>query len=251
MVQKAEYWKRLIAIFFFAILSLRYKVRIKGKEILRNGKIKLFLPNHTSLVDAIMLTAYFSRYENTSPAVTEAFFTNPFFKFFFKITKAIRVSDLESGNRDLNVLNYLTEKVSQTFAEKRNVLIYPAGQITANGIEKIGNKQGVYRIVNQLPENVSVIGVRVTGLWGSMWTKAKTGKRPDFLKTLLKGILFVFANLIFFVPRRKVDIELIEITQNAIEMVAKDRKSFNSYLEAFYNVPGIDCKIRPKYFFYT
>jgi long-chain-fatty-acid--[acyl-carrier-protein] ligase len=49
-----------------------------------------------------------------------------------------------------------------------------------------------------------IIGVRVDGLWGSMWSRAYTGKTPPFFKLLLKGIGYYFINLFFlFCARRR------------------------------------------------
>jgi len=85
---------------------------------------------------------------------------------------------------------------------------------------------------------VKVEGVRIIGLWGSMWSKAKTGKTPNFFVQLLKGIFYIFANLIFFLPRRKVSIEIEDLTLQAHANAPLGIKPFNSFLEDYFNFHG-------------
>ena len=76
-------------------------------------------------------------------------------------------------------------------------------------------------------------------------------KSPDFLWTYLKGIFYVLANLIFFVPRRDVTITFEDITEEAIRYTAEGRQPFNRFLESFYNVEGEEKKCCLKHFFYN
>ncbi len=82
-----------------------------------------------------------------------------------------------------------------------------------------------------MPDEVKVIGVWISGLWGSMFSKAKTGKTPNLFIQLLKGVFFIFANLIFFLPRRKVTVEIEDLTIKAKSAAQLDIKPFNLSLE--------------------
>jgi long-chain-fatty-acid--[acyl-carrier-protein] ligase len=83
-----------------------------------------------------------------------------------------------------------------------------------------------------------------------MWSKAKTGKSPDLFVQLLKGIFYVLANLIFFVPGRTVSIEFEDITTSSKEKAACGQKEFNSYLEEFYNLHGEEPVLFLRHYFY-
>lgn len=96
------------------------------------------------------------------------------------------------------------------------------------------------------------MGMRIRGLWGSMWSRAKTGRSPEFLRgTYLKGVFYVLANLLFFVPRRDVTITFEDITDDAVRYAAEGRQPFNRFLESFYNAPGEEQPLFLKHFFYV
>jgi acyl carrier protein len=241
--------KLLIAIYRF-FLSLRYSVEITGTEVLREKGAKFILPNHQALIDPQLMFAHLYRYITVVPVVTESFYNNPVLNKLFKASGAVPVSDLSTGSRDINVLNTIFENVTAALKNGENVLLYPSGQIAGQGYEKIFNKQSAWTVVNSLPENTRVIGVRINGLWGSMWSRAWAGKTPDFFKTFLKGVFYIFANLIFFVPKRKVTIELDDITEEAKINAKENRLAFNSFLEKFYNKNGEEPVNFLKHYFY-
>ena len=73
-----------------------------------------------------------------------------------------------------------------------------------------------------------------------MWSVAWKGEKPKFLPTFLKGVFYVFAGLIFFLPKRKVTFEFVDITEEAKVEAKSDRRAFNTYLDEFYNVYGAE-----------
>jgi long-chain-fatty-acid--[acyl-carrier-protein] ligase len=151
---------------------------------------------------------------------------------------AVRVSDLETGSRNTLVLKSIIRSVYKGFRRNKNIVIYPSGQIAGQGHEKIFNKKSAYHIVRTIPEGVQIVGVRITGLWGSMFSKAETGKSPDFFVQLLKGSFYILANLLFFLPKRKVRIEFEDLTSIAKEKAIPGQTPFNLFLEDFYNLHG-------------
>jgi len=232
-------------------LSLRYKVNIQGADLIKKKQAKFILPNHQATVDPQIMFTQILRFSSVVPVVSEEYFNIPVLKTIFKILGAVPVSDLSSGSRDQDVLKSVTSGVGKALKEGKNVILYPAGQIAGQGYEKIFNKQSAWAIVNELPENTQVIGVRISGLWGSMWSRAWVGKTPNFLKTALKAIFYVLANLIFFVPRRQVSIEFIDITAGACEKAKGGKNQFNAYLESVYNEKGGEHVLYLKHFFYA
>ena len=87
--------------------------------------------------------------------------------------------------------------VVDALASGHNVLLYPAGQLTNSGLEHVGNKQGAWQVCHQLPGDARVVGMRIRGLWGSMWSRARTGRSPNFAWAYLKGIFYVLATCYF------------------------------------------------------
>jgi len=225
---------KIITYFLRLCFSLRYRVVITGEELLKEQSVKLFLPNHQALIEPVILISYIFKYSRISPVITAKYYKKSFFKPVLNLVNAIPVSDLESGERDRNVYNKLTSKVMLELSKGHHVLFYPSGQLSDQAGEQIHNKQGAYRIVSELQEDIKVIGVRISGFWGSIWSKAGTGKTPDFGNTLLKALGILAINFFFFAPKRKVKFEFVDLTQKLKELALNDRKTFNSYLEEFY-----------------
>ncbi|NPA36387.1 MAG: AMP-binding protein [Chlorobi bacterium] len=244
----------LARIIFFTgrlLLSLRYRGELKGTDILKDKQHSaLFLPNHQALVDPMLFISHIYRYASCVPVITSGYYDIPVIKHLFRLWGAIRVSDLEKGSRNTNVLNDIKNGVLNGLKLKKNIVLYPAGQLPSQGYEKIYNKQSAYFIVKELPDDVKVIGVRIRGLWGSIWSKAWTGDSPDFFKVLLKCTGCILANLIFFTPKRKVTIEFVDITAEAKKKARSDRQTFNRYLESFYNIYGEEKPLFLKHIFW-
>jgi long-chain-fatty-acid--[acyl-carrier-protein] ligase len=243
-------FSKVLAFKIRLLLRSRYNVSLKGSEILQNSSPVLFLPNHQALIDPVILLSQIYRFSTVTPVISEKYFDIPVVKWYFKRMGAVRVSDLETGSRDTQVLNSITRSVYDGFLRNQNIVLYPSGQIAGQGYEKIFNKKAAYHIVSTIPENVQIVGVRITGLWGSMFSKAKTGKSPDFFVQLLKGLIFILANLLFFMPKRKVSIEFEDITAIAREKVIPGQKPFNLFLEEFYNLHGEEPALFLKQIFY-
>lgn len=236
--------------FFSFVLSRRYKIKVKGEDLLHEPGAKLLLQNHQSHIDPQLLGVYVALRSDLVPVISEKFLRIPIIGSILRSLDAVAVSDLKHGNRDPNVLKNIQSKIKEALEKGKSVLIAPSGTVAQAPIERIKNKQSAHALVSDLPDGVKVIGVRINGLWGSMWSVAWMGKRPDFLRTLLKGIFYILANLIYFLPKRQVTFEFVDITEEAKLQAKSDRKTFNSYLEEFYNVYGPEEVTYIKHFFY-
>ncbi len=221
-----------------ALLSLRYTISVKGSELIKNSSPLLILPNHQALIDPFIIMSQIFRYTKAIPVVSASYYDIPIIRFVFSELGAVRVSNLEDGSRNINVLNEITRSALKGFNRGNNLLLYPSGQIAGQGYEKIFNKKSAHKIVLKIPDDVKVIGLRISGLWGSIFSKAGTGKSPNLFIQLTKGFLYVLANLIFLLPRRKVTIEIEDITLPAKTNAELGIKPFNLFLEDFYNIHG-------------
>ncbi len=234
--------KKMIGNLFFGflrlLLSMRYRVQVKGQNCLKGGGAKLILPNHQALIDPFLLYAHTYHHTPAVPVLTSAFYDLPVARWIFKMWQAVRVSDLESKSKNVGVLDQVTSAVIGGLRESKSIVLYPAGQTAAQGYERIINKQSAHRVVLGMPEQSRVIAVRIRGLWGSRWSRAWIGRAPAFFPTLLRCILWLIGNLIFFMPRRVVKIEYIDVTEDVKRISKEGKQAFNSYLEQVYNVYG-------------
>lgn len=242
-------YRLILARFYYYVLTRRYRVKIKGMEILKSSETKLFLPNHQSYIDPQLIAVITALHSDFVPVVSDTFLKIPVISYFLKKWNTIPVGE-PGSKRETADLKKIFLQVINTLKRKKNVILYPSGKITITPIEKIHNKQSAFVVVSQLPEEVRVIGVRISGLWGSMWSVAWMGERPDFVLTYFKGIIYFFANFIFFIPKRNVTFEYVDITAEAKLKAMKDRRTFNNYLEDFYNNNGPEKATYIKHLFY-
>jgi hypothetical protein len=71
-------------------------------------------------------------------------------------------------------------------------------------------------------------------------------------KLILLSIWFIFVNLFFFIPKRKVEIEIVDITDQILTYKNMSLNEFNSFLENFYNQNKKEnVKFIPHYWFYN
>ncbi|MCG8701744.1 MAG: AMP-binding protein [Bacteroidales bacterium] len=240
---------KTIAFFYRVLLASRYRIEIEGENLLRDKQAKLFLPNHQAHVDAQILTSYILKHSTFVPVISARLFKVPIVKGIFRRLKAIPVSNIQSGKVDKDVVNKLVSSTKELLESGNNVLIYPSGQLAGQGFEKIFNKPAAYQVVNNMPDKARIIGVRTSGLWGSMWSKAWTGDIPPILNNLLKSVFIILANLFVFVPKRKVHIHFEDITEQAREAVKEGKINFNAFLEKFYNQHPEEVNYLKHYFF--
>lgn len=85
-----------------------------------------------------------------------------------------------------------------------------------------------------------------------MRSNAWNGQSPDLLRGILKGFRYLLANLFFFLPKRKVEIEFSDQTDTLKLASQGSLEKFNQTLEAFYNARGEE-KLRyiPHYCYYN
>lgn len=235
----------ILTFFYRQILKLRYQVNINWVENLDKNKPILFFPNHPWLIDPQILFSFISKYVPMSPVVTEWYFDDPVLWIMFRWIWAVKMNDSKKWNTTKEDIYNILSNITDWLNSWKNVLIYPSWQIYSQWHESIIWKQSAYNIIKILRENkqytdlykeIQIMWIRTKWLWWSMWTKSREWVNPNFFKTLFYGIWLLIANLIFFTPRRQVNIDLVnltdEIKQNAEQ---KDLNAFNKFLEDFYN----------------
>ncbi len=216
------------------VLSLRYKIKIKWTENLQHNWPILILPNHVALVDPRIMISFLWKYLKVSPVASEKYYSKPVLKQVMDLVWTVPIWEMENWASSEEVKKVFWA-ITNALKNWKNILIYPSGQIYRQWYESIKWKQSVYNIVNQMPESTKVVWVRIRWLWGSIWSKAWDNWETTFWQAYLKCIWYVMANFTFFVPKRKVNIEIQDLTEVINSHKEKNLNEFNSFLERFYN----------------
>lgn len=228
-------------------LRLRYRITYKGldeiKEKLKGSeKGTLFLPNHpAAIIDPLILSVPLVRNFQIRPLVVEYMYFQPLFYSALRWIHALPMPNFSTGFNPLKLkrAEKMLKKMGEGLNARECFLIYPAGTTKSRGLEVIGGAFGVHQLVSENPD-ANVVLVRMTGLWGSSFSRALTaGDTPDAKASLLKGFWTVIKNLFFFVPKRSVLVEFeLADSRLATPLPKKGSKQeLNTYLQEWYNAP--------------
>ncbi len=213
------------------ILKVRYKIVVQGVEVISRDNNHLFLPNHTSLFDPVII--YSTLYEtHIRPFVDEGYVKMPIVGSLIRSFGAIAVPDLSRSRRGVESVRLLQSLALEALAKGDNILLYPSGQLTHRGTEVIGNKQLAHNIVSHLPDATRVIIVKIDGLWGSRFSRYGRNATPPLISTFIKAL----PSLLAMPKRRVVKLQFIDVTEEAKEWSREGRSEFNSHLEELYKL---------------
>jgi len=216
---------------------LRYRVEVIGLEKLHDLQgPTLVMPNHPAYIDPPLLLSHIRLHGPIRPIVYAGMYRRAILYPMMRLVEALEVPDLGAQSRNARERTMaMIDAVVAGLEQGGNFLIYPAGHIQERGIEEIGPARSVAEILERSPQ-ANVVLVRTRGLWGSSFSVAPLGKRPDVGRTGLRGVLWTLANLIFFMPRRKVTMT-VEVVRRS-DLPELSREKLNPYLEAWYNRDG-------------
>src|SRR5262245_30970670 len=220
------------------VFGLRYRVRVHGLDRVRGLKGPvLILPNHPGYVDPPLV--YLSLWPTLKPRpmAFELLFRNPLLWPFAKLINAVRIPDVDAqASAQLRGEAQTAVKVViDGLKNGENFILWPSGRIQRRGVEVLGGSRALTDILKAVPE-ANVVLVRTTGIWGSMFSFAQTGKHPELTKLLFRGLGLFLANLIFFTPRRQVDIAVEKLDRGALPELT--REEINPWFENWYNTGG-------------
>jgi len=224
------------------VLSLRYKIDLTGLDKIENNKGVLILPNHPAEIDPVIMSIFLWRRFRPSPIVLEDFYNMPVLNSFFKSIGALPMPDMESGRSQFKLrrIDKTLDEMSKGLADGKNFLLYPSGRLTRDGREIIGGASALHTLLEKSP-NANLLLARTRGLWGSSFSYAFDGKRPDLVKRTIRGIGILLMNVLFFTPRRKITIEFFENPEDFPK--SSPRIEQNHWLENWYNLPPIPATI--------
>lgn len=235
----------LLSFFGRIIFSLRYKIEVRGRDVLSKKNFNknegiLFLPNHPALVDPIFVGIHLWPKFKAHPLVVEYVYRQSGINLVMKLVGALSVPNLDSSFNEIKIKNAeaVVDEIIKGLERRENYILYPSGRLKHTGKEIIGGASATAAILNQRP-NTNVVLIRTTGLWGSSFSRAYTGRSPDFKSTIVKNIKHALACFIFFMPRRKVIIEI----EHAKDFPSRgNRIEINKYLENWFNQYPVDGK---------
>lgn len=242
----------LILYFIKFALWFRYRVQYKGLDKLNRQRLNkpggvLFLPNHpTVFVDPSLVVIGVYRKYPIRPLIVEYMYYATGIHALMKFMRAIPIPNLNSSTNSLKRRRSerAFHEVIKGLRNGENFLIYPAGRVKLTNYEMIGGASGVHSILQESPE-ANVVLVKITGLYGSQFSTALTGKFPGIFPTIFQGIKTALKNGLFFMPRRNVTIEYVPVPYDFPRNA--NRLTFNKYLEHWYNRPdGLDPSLNDR-----
>lgn len=220
------------------IIRIRYRISCKNLDLLINKysdqKGILFLPNHPAEIDSVILMSRIWPCFKPKPLVVEHFFYQKNLNFFMKLVDAIPIPNFENSANSWKIKKgeMAVSQVVQELKEGKNFLIYPTGHLKRNGRDVLAGSSIVSRLLQEVPET-KVVLIRISGLWGSSFSKALTGKVPHFWDGVFNQIKTILKNGIFFVPKRQIDIEFLPFPEDF--PYHKSKIELNDYMERWFN----------------
>jgi long-chain-fatty-acid--[acyl-carrier-protein] ligase len=222
------------------VLALRYRVRVHGREQLRDLKRPvLVLPNHPAYIDPPLVMSALWPMLRPRPVIYEGLFRNPgyvqtpFSNSLIKLLDALLVPDLSSPSaKARNRAQQVVNEIIKGLREGRDYILWPSGHVQRDGMERLHSARALTDILRAVPE-ATLVHIRTRGLWGSSFSYAATASRPNLMRQLWAGLGWLVSNLLFFMPRRPVDIT-VEVVDRS-QLPALERDTINAEFERWYN----------------
>ena len=215
------------------LLRLRYRIQLEGVESLPSqgqGGI-LFLATHPTLVDPfLLLTALHLRFAPLLVAGRDHAASIPLLWLAGLLGAQALPDPSDHGDRCRELFDAELTRLAGRLSAGRNVLLFPGGRLARQRVEDLSDNSVVEAILRQAP-GTRVVVVRMQGLWGSRFSAA-SGRRPALGKELLKSLGYLWANGLFFMPRREVRVVLEEVADLPCD---QGRPALNRVLEVGLN----------------
>lgn len=225
-----DHFKRFnFNLFHKAGLRLRYAVQSKGADVFKQAKPTdplggwLILPAHPSHIDGTLLVTELVRHGIYVNVWTSEIVKNfPYFLWCRERRDLVNftwVPAAEDDKSDEHVqrIRKLIVRTVDGLKENKNFIIFPSAHPKFFPKNFMKGKSAVSSILKLYP-NVNIVFVRIKGLWGSRFSRASKKedkfKHPSSLAehladTLDKFKISILKNGIFFMPKRKVELEFI------------------------------------------
>ncbi|MGH9714251.1 MAG: acyl-[ACP]--phospholipid O-acyltransferase [Candidatus Acidiferrales bacterium] len=151
----------LLRLVLWMITHTFYRIRVEGRDNIPETGGALFVANHMSLIDALLLLASTDR--PIRFLMFKDIFELPYIKPFAKMIRAIPIS---SQLRPRDMIRSLRE-ASDSIRAGEVVCIFAEGQITRIG-QMLPFRRGLERIMKGV--DASIVPVHLDGVWGSIFS---------------------------------------------------------------------------------
>ncbi len=236
-----DLFRRFLAWLLRLFLSLRYRVRIKGldqvRELARQSPGRtLVLPNHPALVDPLIIFSNLWPVLKMRPLVWEGNFTSPLMRLLGKLINALTTPATETASAAArSQAEASVQAVVEGLQRNENFALWPSGRLRRGDVEVLGGVRALTEILKGVPD-ARVVLVRTRGLGGSRFGFAYRADSPRLVTTILAGLGWGLASLIFFLPRRQVTVTLEVLDRSKLPELR--RELINTWFEAWYNQEG-------------
>ena len=223
------------------LLSLRYRVRLEGLDVLQaevarareRGRGVLVLPNHPAFMDPALLCTHLAAFD-LRPLADSHQIHRPWLRPVAALTGCISLPDLRrDGLSARDQVREALDGCAAALARGENVLLYPSGGLSRDGATHLGGNSGAYRLLQAVPD-CGLVLVRTRGLWGSSFSWA--AGEPVLGRALLRGLVSLLCHGLFFLPRRRCASPAL--CRPAAPMPGEGVRSYNALLESFYDADG-------------
>ncbi|MHB8901510.1 MAG: AMP-binding protein, partial [Thermoguttaceae bacterium] len=196
----------------------------------------LVMPNHPGYIDPPLVLSHVRLRRPVRPIVFAGIYRSPVLYPIMRLVDALEVPDLAEHSQAAHERTLaMIDSVVEGLQRGENFLIYPSGRLRRQQGEVIGAARATHEILQRVPQ-ANVVLVRTLGVWGSMFSYARTGQTPPLGLRMVQSILWMAANLIFLAPRRKIHIHVEVVPRD--QLPSKDRDRLNRYLEQWYDQSG-------------
>lgn len=229
------------------LLGLRYRVRLDGTDAaLKHPGPYLILPSHPAYMDPPNVIAHIWRIFQMRPMLLETNFQSPLLAPLAWLVRAIKVPETEKASAEARQrAEGAVQEVIAALKAGDNVVLWPSGTLSRDGKDYLHAARTASDVLKAVP-NTTLVLVRTRGLWGSSFSWAY-GKKPKLIPMLFRGIRHLLANLLVFMPRRRVAMSLEAF--EAKDRPEPTREKLNPWLEAWYNADGGDTPTYVPYHF--
>lgn len=219
-------------------LKLRYKFKVQGLTSLQLDPKKgnLFLANHVAEIDPVILEYFLWPKCHLRPIAVEYLFCSPMVRWLLKSVRAVPIPQVvpgKSSKETVKQLNELYDYVTACIDHGESFLIYPSGRLSRNGQEEIGNQYSAHVLLQRV-KSCNVFLVRISGLWGSVFSRYKRNSTPQLGHACKKAFFFLLRRAFFFMPKRLVKITVQQFDTQMLQSFT-DRRDLNAFLASWFN----------------
>jgi acyl-[acyl-carrier-protein]-phospholipid O-acyltransferase/long-chain-fatty-acid--[acyl-carrier-protein] ligase len=154
----------LLRLVLWMLTHTVYRIRVLGRENIPQRGGALFVVNHMSFVDGLLVIASTDRFIRF--LAFKDIYELPYFK---PIARLIRVIPISSGQRPREMVKSLRD-ASDAIRAGEIVAIFPEGQITRTGM-LLPFRRGFERIMKDV--EAPIVPVHLDGVWGSIFSFEK------------------------------------------------------------------------------